>query len=126
MNIVLWIIQVAVAFVTGSGAAWRIFNYSNAAKAVSSVQSLSQGAWIVIGSFEILCALGLILPGLLGLKGWTAIAAMLLAAEMLLVTALHLKHFGLQFTVTNPAVWTFGIALAAAFIAYGRFALKPF
>lgn len=126
MNILLWIFQVAVALVTGAGAAWRMVNYAKDAQDVPSVQALSHGAWIALGSFEILCALGLLLPGLLGLKGWTAIAAAALAVEMLLVSALHLKYFGFQFAATNPAVWTLGLAVVAAFVAYGRFVLRPF
>lgn len=126
MNVVLWILQVAVALFCGVGSAWRFFNYETQAKDLPSLAALSHGAWNVIGAFEILCALGLILPGLLGWKpGLTAWAALLLAVEMLLITALHVKYFGVTFQVTNPAVWSFGLALAAGVVAYGRFVVRP-
>lgn len=126
MNALLWILQVVVAVFAGAGSAWRIFNYPNEAQNIASLQALSRGTWTVIGIFEIICALGLVLPGLLGAKvNLTAWAALLLAVEMLLVTMLHAKYFGLAFQAANPAIWTLGLAIVAAFIAYGRFVAKP-
>lgn len=126
MNIFLWILQIVIALFCGVGSGWRFFNYETQAKDLPSLAALSHGTWNLIGAFEILCALGLVLPGLLGWKpGITAWVALLLAVEMLLVTGLHVKHSGLAFQATNPAVWSFGLALAAGVVAYGRFAGKP-
>jgi hypothetical protein len=102
-------------------------NYEAASKDVASMGALSQGAWNAIGIFEILCALCLILPGALNIKPvLTPIAAAALAVEMILISALHLKFFGLSFQASNPAMWTISLSALAAFIAYGRFVLKPF
>jgi hypothetical protein len=125
MNVVLWILQVGVAFFAASGALWRVFNYEGMAKDIPSVQALSQGTWVVIGLVELLCAAGLLLPPLFGKGGFVAWAAALLTLEMLLVTALHARHFGLTFAAANPAIWSLGIALAAAIIAWGRFTGRP-
>lgn len=126
MNIVLWALQGVLAFFCVSGAVWRFKNYEEASKDVPSMAALSQGMWNAIGAFEIICALGLILPGLLKMKTiLTPIAAACLAVELLLVTALHVSHFGFEVKATNPATWSFALAILAAFIAYGRFVLKP-
>jgi uncharacterized membrane protein len=121
MNIVLWIAQIVIAFQAIAGSAFRFFAYDTAAKDVPSVQALPHGVWNVIGVFEIVCALGLILPGLLR-KGhrWTYYAAVGLAVEMFLVTLWHVRYFGLTPGAENPATWTFGLAVLSALVAWGR------
>jgi uncharacterized membrane protein len=121
MNIVLWVAQIVVALYAILGSAWRFFSYETAAQGVPSVQALSPAVWNVIGLFELVCALGLILPGLLrqGYK-WTYYAAVGLAVEMALVTVLHVTYAGFALQSTNPATWTFGLAVLSAFVAWGR------
>lgn len=127
MNILLWVLQALVAVYCIMGSLWRIMNYDQAAKQIASVQALPAGMWNLIGLFEIICALLLILPGAFKMKPtWTPIAAACLAVEMLLVTGLHVKYFGFQVQATNPAMWTIMLCVLAAFIAYGRTVLKPF
>lgn len=122
MNILLWVLQAVIALFCISGSAWRFFNYEQAAKDVPSMAALPYSVWNLIGAFEIICALGLILPGLLNIKPHlTPIAAAALAVEMLLVSALHVKYFGFQMQATNPAMWSISLCLISAFIAYGRF-----
>src|SRR5690606_33125576 len=41
MNIILWILQVLVAFLCGSGALWRVANYAKDAQDIASVRALS-------------------------------------------------------------------------------------
>ncbi len=126
MNILLWVIQVVVAMFCVAGAAWRFTNYEEASKQIASLGALPYGAWNAIGAFEVVCALGLILPGLLKLKSFiTPAAAACLCVELLLVSALHIRFFGLQMQPSNPATWTLVLAGLSAFIAYGRFALRP-
>jgi hypothetical protein len=125
MNVLLWILQVGVALFCGAGSAWRLINYSQEAQRVASLGALPQGAWNLIGAFEIVCALGLIVPAFLGKGSLVAWAAALLTLEMLLLTALHAKFFGLRFSAENPAIWSLGLAIAAAVIAWGRFTVKP-
>jgi hypothetical protein len=125
VNILMWAIQVVVALFCCAGAAWRISNYDLAAAQVPSVGALPYAAWVAIGAFEIACAMGLILPGVFKMKrSWTPLAASALAVEMLLVTGLHLRYFGLRMGADNPALWTLALAGLSAFVAYGRQAWK--
>ncbi|RZA23110.1 MAG: hypothetical protein EOP10_13620 [Proteobacteria bacterium] len=126
MNILLWILQAVVAFFCLSGAGWRIANFAQASQDVPSIGALSYGTWIAIGVFEIVCALLLVLPRAFHFKPiLTAFAASGLAVEMLLVTLLHARYFGASLQASNPGVWTFGLAILSAFIAYGRFKIRP-
>ena len=127
MNILLWVLQILIAVFCIMGAAWRFSNYEQAAKDIASMKALSFGMWNAIGVFEIVCALGLILPGAFNMMPiLTPIAAVCLTVEMLLVTGLHARYFGFQLKPTNPAIWTIMLAALSAFVAYGRFVLNPF
>lgn len=127
MNILLWILQTLIALFCIMGALWRFSNYEQAAKEIASIKALSHGMWNAIGVFEIVCAMGLILPGAFEMKPiLTPIAAVCLTVEMLLITGLHARFFGFQLKPTNPALWTILLAALSAFVAYGRFVLKPF
>lgn len=126
MNGLLWILQVVVAFFCLSGAGWRIANYAQAALDVPSIGALSHGGWIAIGVFEIVCALLLILPRAFRFKPTlTVFAALALTVEMLLITLLHFRYVGTSLQASNPGVWTLGLALLSAFIAYGRWKVRP-
>ena len=126
MNIFLWFFQIVIAAFSIMGSIWRFLNYDQAALDVASVGALSKGTWNAIGAFEIVCAVGLILPGILKIKpNLTAIAAACLTVEMLLISALHVNYYGFQIQPTNPAMWTIMLSVLAAFVAYGRLALKP-
>lgn len=126
MNILLWVLQILIAVFCIMGAVWRFSNYEQAAKEIASIKALSYGMWNAIGVFEIVCALGLILPGAFEIKPiLTPIAAVCLTLEMLLVSGLHAYYFGFQLKPTNPAMWTIMLGALSAFVAYGRFVLKP-
>lgn len=121
MNIALWVIQVLIAFQSVSGGVWRITNYQQAARQIASVQALPVGGWMALGGFEILCALGLILPGLLHvMPNLTPIAAACLTVELLVVAGFHAYH-----GVYGAAGWCAVCAILSAFVAYGRFVLAP-
>ena len=125
MNILLWVVQVVIALFCCAGSAWRIINYDMAAKQVASVAALPYAAWVALGAFEVLCALGLIVPGLFKWKPrLTVLAAQGLGVEMLLVSALHFWYFGPLLSPTNPALWSLGLAALSAFVALGRKALQ--
>lgn len=126
MNILLWALQVVIAFFCFSGAGWRFANYEQAAKDVPSMAALSHGMWNAIGIFEIICAVCLIIPGAFNFKPMiTPVAAALLAVELLLISGLHIKYFGFQMTATNPAVWSGMLCILSAVVAFGRFFIKP-
>lgn len=74
-----------------------------------------------IGVAETLGALGLVLPGLLGLRpGLTPLAAAGLVIVMIGATAVTLAGGGVGMAVVPLAV-----GLLAAFVAYGRWRLAP-
>ena len=121
MNAILWILQVLTAFVTAAGALWRYKNYDQAARAIPSLAALPKPVWGAVNVFELACAAGLILPGLIkATRRMTAVAAGALAIEMLLVTALHAKYYGIHPSPANPATWSFALAILSTLIAIGR------
>lgn len=122
MAIGLWVLQVLIAIFCVMGAMWRFSNFEQAAKSVASIRALSRTTWNVIGIFEVLCALGLILPGLLGVTlVITTLCAAALCIELLLITALHVRFFSLTLRATNPAVWAFSFAILSGILALARY-----
>src|SRR5205823_8908258 len=87
--------------------------------------ALSRGGWGAIGVFEVLCAILLIVPAA---AKWmpvlTPLAAAALALEALILAALF-AQYSLALTATNPLIYVVVMALVAAFVAYGRFTLRP-
>ncbi|HTB23142.1 MAG TPA: DoxX family protein [bacterium] len=121
MNIFLWVIQGLVAFQSISGVIWRHNNYDHAAQSVASLKALPESVWSTIGVFELVFALGLILPGLFKLSPkLTPSAALGLTLVLLIETGIHL-YYG----VPLAALFTGWAMLASLFIAYGRFVLRP-
>jgi DoxX-like family len=74
-----------------------------------------------IGVVEVLGALGLILPGLLGIRpGLTPLAAAGLVIVMIGATVITLAG-----DAAAPALIPLAVGLLAAFVAYGRWRLAP-
>jgi hypothetical protein len=120
MNMLFWILQILLALHTLMGAIWK-FTYSS--QSVPSLKAIPHGAWLGLSGVEILCAIALVLPLFLKSKGMLApIAAAIIAAEMLLFCGLHLTS-----GAGAPGELAYWLVVAAfcAFIAYGRFALRP-
>lgn len=118
MNILLWIIQILLAL---------LFLFAGGMKLVLPTEVLmSQGPpnQIVlpglfikfIGLCEVLGALGLVLPGLFGIRpGLTPVAAIGLAIIMVGAVVLDLAGGGVA-----RAVFPFVVLLLCIFVAYGR------
>ena len=122
MNALLWVLQIALALLYLSGGAYKAFSFDQVA---AQLTALSHGAWRAIGIFEMLGGVLLIVPGALKWKpGLTPIAAAVLALETFALAALY-AQYSLQFAATNPLVWALVMGLLAAFVAYGRYALRP-
>jgi hypothetical protein len=88
------------------------------------LQAIPHGAWMALSVVELVCSFALILPALSTPLGVLApIAAAGIAAEMLLFSAFHIRS-----GIGNPGPMVYWLVVAAlcAFIAYGRFVLKPF
>lgn len=124
MNVLLWILQVALALFCLAGGQYKVFHFDELAKVPSSA-ALSRGVWAAIGVFEMLCALLLVVPGV---AKWipvlTPLAATALALEALALAVLFARY-SLALTATNPLCYVVVMGLAAAFVAYGRFTLRP-
>ena len=124
MNVVLWVLQVALALLSIAGGAYKVFMFDELAN-MPAMSALSRGGWGALGVFEMLCAVLLIVPAA---AKWmpvlTPLAAAALALESLALAALYAQH-SLQLTATNPLVWVVVMGLMAVFVAYGRYALRP-
>jgi hypothetical protein len=124
MNILLWVVQVALAVLSFAGGAYKVFSFDELAK-MPATGALSRGGWGALGVFEMLCAVLLVVPAA---TKWipvlTPLAAAALVLESLALAAVY-SRYSLRLTATNPLVWVIGMALMAAFVACGRYALRP-
>jgi hypothetical protein len=124
MNILLWVVQVALAFLYFSGGAYKLFAFDELAK-VPSTAALPRAVWGALGAFEILGAVLLIVPAAVKrMPALTPLAAAVLAVETLALAAMY-ATYSLELAATNPLVWCAAMGLLAAFVAYGRFKLSP-
>jgi uncharacterized membrane protein YphA (DoxX/SURF4 family) len=123
MTYILWIVQVLLALV---------FLYAGGIKLVLPIEAMTAqmplplpGPFLrFIGVAEVLGAIGLILPGLLGIRpGLTPLAASGLVIIMIGAMVLALAGLvpGGIALVLIPAV----VGLLSAFVAYGRWRLAP-
>jgi hypothetical protein len=113
MNYALWIIQGLLAL---------LFLFTGGMKLVLPVEVMTEQmpmpGWFLrfIGVSEVLGAIGLILPGLLGVRpGLTPLAACGLVVIMIGATVVTLAGVGVA-TALIPLV----VGLLSAFVAYGR------
>ena len=117
MNVVLWIVQALLA---------ALFVFSGVMKFVMSVEEMTKqialpGAFLhFIGVAEIVGGLGLVLPGLFGIRpGLTP-----LAAAGLLVIMIGAVVISLQLGVAM-AVLPFTVGVLTALVAYARWRVAP-
>src|SRR5262245_35869188 len=124
MNVLLWVLQILLALLTLAGGSYKVFMFDELAK-VPAASALSRGGWGAVGVFEILCAVLLVVPAAMKwMPALTPLVATALALESLALAVLYVRY-SLELTATNPLVWVVAIGLAAAFVAYGRYALAP-
>jgi hypothetical protein len=120
MNILLWVLQILLALHTVMGAVWK---FSNSEQAVPSLNAIPHAGWLALSVFELVVALGLILPAFNKSLGILApVAAIGIAAEMLLFSGLHVRSGDPGY---GPMIYWLVVAALCAFVAYGRFAVKP-
>jgi hypothetical protein len=120
MNVLLWILQAALAFLYLSGGYYKAFKFDELA---NQWVALSRGGWAALGVFEMLCAVLLIVPAAARwMPALTPLAAAALALETVALSVLFARH-SLEVAVANPLVWTVPMALLVTLVAYGRFAL---
>jgi hypothetical protein len=120
MNVLLWAFQALLALHTIAGAVWK---FSNSEQTVPSLKAIPHGVWLSLSVVELLFAFGLILPAFYRpLAILAPIAALGVAAEMLLYTGFHIASGETNY---GPVLYWLVVAAVCAFIAYGRFALRP-
>lgn len=121
MNIMLWIVQVALAFLCISGGVFQIFKLDELKKGVAAMRALPRGLWTFLGVFG--CAGGLLLmvPGALSLRpSLTVLAAAAVAAQSAFISALYLRYRD-----RAPLPYTVVMLMMAALVCYGRLELHP-
>ncbi|GGB04858.1 hypothetical protein GCM10011491_36230 [Brucella endophytica] len=120
MNILLWVLQVLLALHTATGAVWK---FSNPAQTMPSLSAIPHGVWLGMAVVELICSLCLIVPAVYKPLGFLVpLAALLIAVEMLAFCGLHLASGNRNF---GPMGYWLVVAAFCAFIAYGRFAVRP-
>ncbi len=123
MNVLLWILQIALAFTYFAGGFYKL---SKSDLLTGQVPAMPRGGWSILGVIEILGAVLLILPAALGwMPSLTPLAAALLALEAALLAALFGRRYSLKLTPKNPTLWPVVMGLLVAFVAYGRYVLAP-
>ncbi len=122
MNLLLWILQVALALLYLAGGAYKAFSFDELAKQFTA---LSRGEWRALGVLEMLGAVLLVVPAA---ATWmpvlTPLAAAVLALETLALAGLFARY-SLKLTASNPLLWSVVMGLLVAFVAYGRYVLSP-
>lgn len=122
MNVLLWVFQAVLAFLYLAGGYFKAFRFDELA---SQFTALSRGGWRALGVLEMLGAVLLIVPAATRwMPVMTPVAAAVLALEGLALAALF-AGYSLKLTAQNPLVWNVVMGLLAAFVAYGRYALRP-
>src|SRR2546422_5668553 len=124
MNVLLWLLQVALALLSLAGGAYKVFSFDAVANQ-PFFGALPRGGWSALGVLEMVCAVLLVVPAA---TKWmpvlTPLAAAALALETLALAGLYARY-SLKLAATNPMVWAVVMGLLAAFVAYGRYVLRP-
>ena len=121
MNILLWALQVLAALMYGASGVMKVFMFDKVSKDVPSFGALPREAWLALGILELVCTVGLIVPGAFHWKpALTVVAATILSIESLVFIGVHVKYHEIP-----PIILSGVLGLLMAFIAYGRMVLKP-
>jgi hypothetical protein len=122
MNILLWVLQIVLAVLSIAGGIFQIFKIAELQKTVAAMRALPRGLWAVLGTVGCVAGVGLILPGLTNaLPGITPIAAAVVAATSLLISAFYITYHDYA-----PLPYSLAMLIMAAIIFYGRSGLMPF
>jgi uncharacterized membrane protein YphA (DoxX/SURF4 family) len=122
MGIALWVVQVlvAAAFVV-SGATKLSQPKEKLLKKWAWVEDFSQGSVRIIGSLEVLGAIGIVVPALTGIvPSLTPLAALGLVLTMIGAALTHLRRAEYGAIAVNAVLF-----ILAALVAYGRVFVLP-
>jgi uncharacterized membrane protein YphA (DoxX/SURF4 family) len=118
MNIVLWILQVLAALLYSASGVMKVFLFEKISGDVASFGALPRGAWTGLGVLELVCVVGLIIPGALQWNpSLTGVAAAALALESLVFVWVHAQYRELPSIVMCVV-----LGLLMSTVAYGRLA----
>src|SRR6188474_1297512 len=93
MNILLWVLQGLAALMYGASGVMKVFMFDKISGDVPSFGALPRGAWMALGILELICMVGLIVPGAIHWKpSLTVLAATVLAIESLVFIWVHLQY----------------------------------
>jgi len=121
MNILLWVLQGLAAVVYAASGTMKVFMFDKVSHDVPSFGALPRRAWTVLGIVELICVVGLIVPGVLHWRPQlTVLAAAILAVESLIFIYVHVKYQEIP-----PIIMSAVLGLLMAFIAYGRAVVRP-
>lgn len=121
MNTLLWILQVLAALMYGASGVMKVFMFDKISHDVPSFGALPRDAWMALGMVELVCTVGLIVPGAIPWRPTlTVAAAIILAIESLVFIGVHLKYREIGSIIMSGT-----LGLMMAFIAYGRMVLQP-
>lgn len=102
MNVLLWVLQIALAFLYISGGAFKVFKVESLA---GHFRGFPPNAWRTLGVVEIVGGVLLVLPATVtGVPMLTALTAALLAMETLALAAAYARK-SLKLVAANPLVW---------------------
>jgi len=122
MNVLLWVLQILAAVLYGASGVMKVFMFEKISADVPSFGAMPRPAWTALGLLELVCVIGLILPGALPWQPrLTVVAAAILAIESLVFVWVHV-----QYREITPIIMSAVLGLLMAFIAYGRMVLHPF
>ena len=121
MHVTLWILQVLLAVIFAFAGVTHFLPPEGLPEAMRGVAELPAGVPYFIGTVEILAVLGLILPGLTGIQTrLTPLASAGLILVMVGAIVWHAQREEFPNIVLNVI-----LAVIAAFVAYGRWRLRP-
>ena len=122
MNTAIWIVQFLLAAAFGMAGGSKVFgSYESGKEKMAYFEDFTPNQIKLIGTLELLGAMGLILPSVLEILVWLSpLAAVGLMIVMVGAAQTHLRRGENQMIVANAIL--FGLA---AFVAYGRFIAEP-
>lgn len=121
MNILLWVLQILAALLFGASGVMKTVLFDKVTADVPSFGALPRGVWMALGILELVCMVGLVVPSAFRWQpSLTVVAAALLAVESLVFIWVHV-----QYREIGPIIFSCGLGLLMAFIAYGRGVLEP-
>jgi uncharacterized membrane protein YphA (DoxX/SURF4 family) len=121
MHVALWVLQGVTALLFAASGGMKVFMFDKISAEVPSFGALPREAWLALGVIELICVVGLIIPGLIDWQPrLTVLAAAVLAVESLVFVWVHV-----QYREVGPIIMSGALGLVMVFIAYGRAVVSP-